>query len=112
MASEMGRFGQVLAELRARPRMFVLDDGYVTLVAFIDGLALGVDAGVLDGFREWVARETTGALDSRHWSVIVAAQVSNGVRDGSAPLSAMSQEEQVRSSAELFNLLTRFLDDR
>lgn len=105
----MGRFGQVLVELRARPRMFVLDDGYVTLVAFIDGLATGVDDGVLDGFQEWVARETTGSPDARHWGVIVAAQVSRGVRDG-CELSAMSQEEQARSSAELHSLLTRFLD--
>lgn len=91
--------------------MFVLDDGYVTVVAFIDGLALGVGAGSLDGFQEWVALETTGAPDARHWSVVVASQVSRDVREG-APLSAMSGEEQARSSTELFNLLTRFLEER
>lgn len=92
--------------------MFVLDDGYVTLVAFIDGLALGVDAGILDAFQEWVARETTGAPDARHWGVVVASQVSRVVREVGEPLSAMSQAEQARASAELFDLLTRFLDDR
>lgn len=106
----MGRFEKVLVELRARPRMFVLDDSYVTLVAFIDGLAMGVDDGLLDGFQEWVARETTGSPDARHWGAVVASQVSPRVQDGREPLSSMSQEEQARSSAELLSLLTRFLD--
>lgn len=92
--------------------MFVLSDDYVTLVAFIDGLALGIDEGVLDGFQEWVAQETIGAPDSRHWSVVVAAQVSRGVREAGEPLSAMSREEQARAGDELLRRLTEYLSGR
>jgi len=107
--SDVDRFRQILGELQTHPRMFVLDDGYVSLVAFIDGLALGTDGGVLDGFREWLVREVIGTPDSRHWSVLVASRVSHDVREGRRSLAAMSAEEQAHASAELFTLLMRYL---
>jgi hypothetical protein len=104
----MSRFEQILEELTARPRMFVLDDRFVTLVAFIDGLALGLNDGTLDRFQKWVAI-AAGAPDSRHWSAVVASRVSQSVRDGAA-LSEMSEDEHAQSSSELFEFLRRFLE--
>lgn len=108
----MSRLAELLPELQARPGMFLPDGNYATLVAFIEGLAMGAADSSIEGFADWLAEQTSGAPDARHWANIVASQVTPRLGNGREPLSAMTEEEQARAREELLRRLAEYLSSR
>jgi hypothetical protein len=92
--------------------MFLPDGNYATLVAFIEGFAMGSGRNLLDGFQDWVAMDLRGVRSPQHWGVLAASTVNEGVGSGRAPMSAMSEVEQRRASDLLLELLSRFLQSQ
>ena len=108
----MSGLAELLPELRRRPGMFLPDGSYATLVAFIEGFAMGTGGDLLEGFQDWVAMELRGMRSPQHWGVLAASMVSEEVGNGRAPLSAMSEVGQARASEVLLELLSRFLQSQ
>ncbi|MFS0704450.1 hypothetical protein AB6N23_08005 [Cellulomonas sp. 179-A 9B4 NHS] len=71
--------------LRERREMYVLDDRYASVVAFVTGLASASDGRVLEGFQELVQeRLLDGRTTPRHWWAVVRDSVADGGADGDA----------------------------
>ncbi len=51
--------------------MYVLDDRYESVVAFVEGFNLALDGSPLRGFDDWVALKILGEKSPRHWSSII-----------------------------------------
>lgn len=101
-------FRRLFADLRKRRRMFLLDDRYMTLVAFVEGCNAATDWRLLDGFGGWISHRILNAESSLHWSTIVASkwapQVLREPRSERLPAEAES-----RAADELLELLDEFL---
>ncbi|GAA4625638.1 hypothetical protein [Cellulomonas oligotrophica] len=72
--------------LRHRRRMYLPDDRYASVVAFVTGLASAGDGRMLDGFDGWVAERVLGHETGRGWWSVVMDSVPAGspVRDADA----------------------------
>ena len=101
-------FRQLFAELAIRPRMFLLDDRYLTLVAFVEGCNAATDWQLLDGFGNWVSMRILGTDSSLHWSTVVASRRSpellNEPRSGPIP-----SEVEAGAAKDLLEFLDEFL---
>lgn len=98
-------------DLRKRRRMFLLDDRYMTLVAFIEGCDAAADWRLLEGFGEWVAEVLFNAETTLHWSTIVAAKIDPGLLQ-EAQARSLSPEYESTASSDLLELLDRFLEGK
>lgn len=88
--------------------MFLLDDRYMTLVAFIDGCNAATDWKLLDGFNEWVAARILGTESSLHWATIVAARSDPRLLE--EPRSVpIAPELESKAADDLLRLLDSFL---
>jgi hypothetical protein len=63
--------------------MYVLDDRYESVVAFVEGFNLALDGAPLKGFDDWVALKILGEKSPRHWSSIINDSVDESDRVGS-----------------------------
>lgn len=101
-------FRQLFSDLGKRRRMFLLDDRYMTLVAFVEGCNAATDWQLLDGFNGWVATQVLGTESSLHWSTVIAAKSDPQllVEPRTRPISP---ELESVASDDLLGLLDSFL---
>lgn len=97
----MSVLSEILEDLRNRPRMFLPDGRYATLVAFIEGVAQGESKGPLTGFQDWLS-DRQGA-SSLHW----AEQVADEFKVGN-PRQLTPESEDLAKSALLDTLALFF----
>lgn len=57
-------FRNLFSDPRKRRRMFLLDDRYMTLVAFVEGCNAATDWQLLEGFGKWVSSRLLRSPDS------------------------------------------------
>jgi hypothetical protein len=88
--------------------MFLLDDRYMTLVAFVEGCNAATDWQLLDGFNGWVAAQVLGAESSLHWSTVVASKSDRQLLEEPRTAPIASELESVASD-DLLDLLDSFL---
>ncbi|GAB3171559.1 hypothetical protein GCM10027259_06910 [Micromonospora palomenae] len=53
--------------------MYLLDDRYLTAVAFIEGFDQALDRRLLDGFHEWVCQRVLERHVGLSWPNIIAS---------------------------------------
>jgi hypothetical protein len=102
------QFDQLMALFRARRRMYVLDDRYYTLVAFIEGAnCLLHPDSPLDGFEDWLGHRFIGRSSPLHWAVqITQFQFGENCRDldpgqqEQACVAALDLIEEFRQTAQ------------
>ncbi|GAA4733818.1 hypothetical protein [Phytohabitans rumicis] len=104
-------FRDLFKQLGMRPRMYLPDDRFHTLVAFIEGCNAATDWKLLAGFNEWVATHTLGQKSSFHWSVIVASKIFPTILDESGA-AAIPGELEGPASEELLRVLDSYLATR
>lgn len=57
--------------MRHRRRMYVMDDRFESVIAFIHGLSAATDGRLLEGFNEWAAERVLGHRTSHgYWSFV------------------------------------------
>ncbi|GAA1854234.1 hypothetical protein GCM10009751_08770 [Myceligenerans crystallogenes] len=75
--------------LRHRRGMYLLDDRYASVVAFVTGLACADGGRILDGFDDWVAERVLGHRTARGWWSVVLESVSSESRSRDTEATAM-----------------------
>jgi len=88
--------------------MYLPDNRFSTLVAFVQGVDVGVGGRLLAGFGDWIHDRLLGDRTNFHWSVIIAAQAL-GVRQVDGLRELMTDEADRRAFAELMDQLSFFL---
>ena len=87
--------------LRNRRLMYLLDDRYASVVAFVTGLSCASDGEMLAGFNGWVAERLLGARTNRGWWSVVYEAI---------PADSTSRDSQ--ATELLLDLLEEFADAR
>ena len=105
----MHRLMSLVQELRRRPGMFLPDARYTSLVAFIEGFALGADEVSLRGFSTWLAHRAGMDSSSLHWSVLIAGTVQPAFLECDDAIDALAPHEEVQASQELLSALADYL---
>jgi hypothetical protein len=104
-------FRELFGQLSKRPGMYLPDDRYRTLVAFIEGCNAATDGKLLAGFNEWVAAEVLGRESGFHWSAIVASRFAPAILDEPSR-ATIPDELEGPASEELLRLLDSYLATR
>lgn len=100
-------FCELFANLVERRRMFLPDDRYYTLVAFVEGCNAATGWELLAGFNQWTAAQVLGHQSSLHWSVVIASKSSpEMLKSGHG---AIPSEIEASAAADLLKLLDEFL---
>jgi hypothetical protein len=93
--------------------MYGLDQGYVTLAAFIGGCDAATRGRLLEGFSDWVAvRSFDMSRSSLAWWSLVAARELPDILEGSKTFRDLSEDQSAAACAELLKLLDEFLGER
>lgn len=85
--------------------MYVLDDRYVTIVAFIQGCDSATEGRLLAGFNGWVSRRLNQYPSALTWST----QIAN--KHGFATSVAVPTENQEEVIDDLFAMLNEYLSE-
>lgn len=91
--------------------MFVLDDRYNTVVAFLTGVDIGLDGRLLEGFDAWLQQRLLGYQTNFHWSAVIGAKVL-GVDVSEHWRESIDDGFDDRAKALLLADLISFLGDR
>ena len=91
--------------------MYLPDDRFNTLVAFVEGYNLATDGRFLGGFNRWLQERSFGEVTNYHWQAIVAA-IALGIRPCERWRDMTNEGFDARASAELLDQLARFLRTR
>lgn len=95
--------------LRNRRRMYLLDDRFSTVIAFIEGFSTACNESPLNGFQEWVSKRILGGHSSRHWAYIIASTQVPGMLDGQVPIDQIPRELEIGLIEAALDLLEEFL---
>jgi hypothetical protein len=93
-------------QLRSRRRMYVLDDRFSTVVAFVCGYDAALDGVPLRGFQDHVAKAVLGQQSNLHWSYIIASTRVPDVRIDQIPV-----DREGELTNELLDLLESYAED-
>ena len=99
---------ELLENLRLRPRAFLLNDSYDTLVAFVMGFDAAFDGKPLRGFNDWCRDALSMSGSSIHWAPLIYEQCESGVNG--AFVQAGNVDNQAKGA--LLDLLRRFLESK
>ena len=104
-------FVRLVEGLRTRARMYVPDDRFATLVAFVEGVDIGSDGALLRGFNEWLQERLLGYQTNFHWAAVIRSHV---LSDELVENTARATDENFDrdASQELTGQLLEFLLQR
>ena len=91
---------ELVFHMRERRRMYVFDDRFVTMVAFIEGVNCAAPPGqrLLDGFEAWLA----DGYSPLCW----AAQIIESL--GMTSMHSLTPDQEQAACAEALNLIEQF----
>ncbi|MFJ9841624.1 hypothetical protein ACIRYZ_14365 [Kitasatospora sp. NPDC101155] len=95
--------------LKNRRRMYLLDDRYSTVVAFLEGFNAALDGEPLSGFQEWASHRILGSSCPVHWSYIVASERVSGILDGKIGIDQIPADVEILLIDDLAGLIEAFL---
>lgn len=78
--------------LRNRRRMYLMDDRFSTMVAFIEGFCTALGSSPLSGFQDWVCERILGGRSSIHWAYVIASTRVPDILDGNRPIDRIPRE--------------------
>jgi hypothetical protein len=87
--------------------MYLLDDRFPTVVAFLEGFNAAFDGAPLSGFQRFVSSRVLHRESSQHWAYIIASTRVPAVLDDGSGLEQVPAE----SDAELTSVLLELLDE-
>ncbi|MFJ9951266.1 hypothetical protein [Kitasatospora sp. NPDC091207] len=90
--------------------MYVLDDRFSTVVAFIDGFNSALDGEPLAGFQDWASRRILGGSSPIHWSYLVASSRVPEIIDAETHIDQIPADIEIYLIDDLLNLIEAFLD--
>ncbi|WP_430788745.1 hypothetical protein [Actinoplanes sp. G11-F43] len=105
------RLGVLVFHLTRRRRMYLPDDSFASLVAFIEGFSAGTDQS-LSGFQPWVAERVLGHCSNRvWWTILIEAHPM--FRDvPTPPVGRLPDEVGQDLVGRTIELLTAFATER
>ncbi|MFD8756719.1 hypothetical protein ACFV0O_37940 [Kitasatospora sp. NPDC059577] len=95
--------------LKNRRRMYVLDDRYSTVVAFLEGFNAAHDGEPLSGFQDWVSRRILGSSSPMHWSYVVASKRMPEILDANIGIDQIPASLEILLIDDLAGLIEAFL---
>ncbi len=90
--------------------MYVLDDRFSTLVAFIDGYNTAFDGVPLNGFQEWTSQRILGGPSGVHWSYVIASARMPEIIDTKMRIDQIPSSIEIALVGDLLDLVDGFLD--
>ncbi|MGV9263272.1 hypothetical protein ACWDRR_01250 [Kitasatospora sp. NPDC003701] len=90
--------------------MYVLDDRFSTVVAFIEGFNSALDGEPLTGFQDWASHRILGGPSPIHWSYLVASSRVPGIIDAKTRIDQIQADIEIYLIDDLLNLIETFLD--
>ncbi|MFF4876264.1 hypothetical protein [Micromonospora sp. NPDC000668] len=99
---------ELLFHLTRRRRMYLLDDRYLTAVAFVEGFNQALDRRPLNGFQEWLCRRVLGYGTGAHWSYVIDSSEVPGLPPGAVNLNDLGPETQLRLIDRMLALIGEF----
>lgn len=88
--------------------MYLMDDRFVTAVAFVEGFNLACGGQMLDGFQDWACERLVNGRMSRHWSyVLIEKEVPSGLEEGFS-IDKIPHEMEVHLIEVMIDLLEEF----
>lgn len=87
--------------------MFLMDDNYLTMVAFIMGFDAAMGGVLLSGFDDWCQEKLGGGESSLHWSSIIRQKVAEEMSPGKG---CGSDVIDMRAKSRLIDMLEQFTD--
>jgi hypothetical protein len=88
--------------------MYLLDDRYVTAVAFIEGFDAALDGVPLNGFNEWVSQRILGGSSPSRWPYVVAAVRVPSIYDPGMGIGRISSEFDLDLVEDTISLIEEF----
>lgn len=88
--------------------MYLFDDRFSTMVAFIEGFNTALDGRPLNGFHDWVCNQILGRRSSLHWSYVVASTLAPEILQGNVRIDQIPIEFDLMLTDESLRLLERF----
>ncbi|MFC3500117.1 hypothetical protein ACFOOK_03935 [Micromonospora krabiensis] len=108
MTITITNYRELFANIRKRPRMWLIRDDFATVVAFVDGCNEANARSLLTGFQPWLVTQA-GCLDNHvWWSIVAHLTEPAGARD----VGDMDADLDARAVETLFDLLDEFLELR
>ncbi|MEU5869740.1 hypothetical protein ABZ815_51860 [Nonomuraea sp. NPDC047529] len=101
--------GELVEHLRVRPRMFLPDDRYETMVAFVSGFDAAVDGTLLREFSGWCLDRWEHPESGFHWSALIRERALSCESDRTVNLSS-DPDASVKSL--LLDLLQQFFEEK
>ncbi|WP_433347889.1 hypothetical protein [Micromonospora sp. CA-111912] len=99
---------ELLFHLTRRRGLYLLNDKYVTAVAFVEGFDQALDRRPLEGFHEWVCQRVLGRHTGMSWPYVVASVEVPEVLSGGCDLNALDSETQRRMIDRMLVLIEEF----
>lgn len=102
----MRQHRELFERVRSRTGMFIAEETYAAVAAFVLGYDLACEGGVCVGFREWLVMRI-GSGSNLHWSALVlhVAFPTSGNPQEAVHASAETQRHAIDT---LFGLLSEF----
>lgn len=102
--------GELCFHLRHRRRMYVFDDRYLTVVAFVEGYNTALGGRPLSGFQNHVAERVLGQRSNVYWGVILASTESPAGLEARVDINELPERSQLALTHRLIDLLEEYKD--
>lgn len=88
--------------------MYLLDDRFSTMVAFIEGFCTALGSSPLSGFQDWVCERILGRRSSVHWAYVIASTRVSEILDGNRPIDRVPPEVEAYLADLTLDLIEEF----
>ncbi|WP_316778202.1 hypothetical protein [Streptomyces sasae] len=88
--------------------MYLLDDRFSTMVAFVEGFSTAVGGSPLSGFQDWVCERILGTRSSIHWAYVIASTRVPDILDGKRPIDRIPHEVEADLADLALDLVEEF----
>ncbi|MGA4726327.1 hypothetical protein ACPB67_02815 [Micromonospora taraxaci] len=100
----------LLFHLTHRRRMYVLDDRYLTAVAFVVGFDSALDGRPFEGFHGWVCQRVLGRHSVLAWPYVIAYLEVPETLSGPCDLNGLDSDTQLRMIDQMLALIREFAE--
>lgn len=90
--------------------MYLLDDRFSTMVAFIEGFCAASESSPLTGFQEFIGDRLLNRRSSVHWAYVIASTQVSDMVDGNKPIDRMPREAEMEIAGLTLDLIEEFLE--
>lgn len=88
--------------------MYLMDDRFSTMVAFIEGFCTALGGSPLSGFQDWVCGRILGGRSSIHWAYVIASTRVPEILDGNMPIDRIPREVEADLADLALDLVEEF----